>query len=241
MSNIAIIPARGGSKRIPKKNIREFMGKPMIAYSIEAALQSEIFTRVIVSTDDEMIAKVAVRYGAEVPFVRPVALSDDHTGTTEVITHAINWFSDQGYHPTFVCCIYATAPYIQIDDLIKGLKILAEGDWKYVFSATQFGSSIFRGFEKTLDQGLKMFSPEHFKARSQDLPEAMPDAGQFYWGKAEAWLDGLSLFEKWSTVLELPRWRVQDIDSLDDWERAEIIYTLTQKVKKSRIFSSELA
>ena len=229
MTNIAIIPARGGSKRIPRKNIREFVNKPMIAYSIEAAFQSEVFNRVIVSTDDEEIADVARNYGAEVPFIRPVEFSGDYTGTTDVIQHAIRWIREHDRDPLAVCCIYATAPLIQQSDLKKGLEILQGGRWEYVFSATNFGYPIFRGFKKQADQGLEMFFPEHFQTRSQDLPEAMHDAGQFYWGRSAAWMQGLRIFDRWSTIVELPRWRVQDIDTLDDWERAEVLYRLMEQ------------
>jgi len=224
MGNIAIIPARGGSKRIPRKNIRTFAGKPMIAHSIEMALQSKLFERVIVSTDDKEIAEIAFSYGAEVPFLRPPELSNDYADTTEVMAHAIHWLSERAYSPTAVCCIYATAPLIQKQDLIKGFNLLTREKWQYVFSATKFSFPIFRGFKQHQDQSLEMFFPEHFQTRSQDLPEAMHDAGQFYWGQPEAWLDGVEIFGRSSSVVELPAWRVQDIDTLDDWKRAELIY-----------------
>lgn len=235
MKNLAIIPARGGSKRIPRKNIREFAGKPMIAYSIQAALGSGVFDRVIVSTDDEEIADVARYYGADVPFLRPAELSCDHTGTTEVIAHAINWVREKGQNPLAACCIYATAPFIQKADIKLGLETLEKGAWQYVFSATSFGFPIFRSFQKQADDGLEMFFPEYFQTRSQDLPEAMHDAGQFYWGRSQAWVDGLKIFDQWSTVVELPLWRVQDIDTLDDWERAEIIHDLLNKLNQSKL------
>ena len=235
MNNVAIIPARGGSKRIPGKNIREFMGKPMIAYSIEEAIDSELFSRIIVSTDDDEISEVAQRYGAEVPFFRPSELADDYVGTTEVTAHVVNWLREIDYNPTAVCCIYATAPCLQKEDLKQGLKILTEGAWQYVFSATKFSFPIFRGFKQHDDHGLEMFYPEHFMTRSQDLPEAMHDAGQFYWGQPEAWLDKLKIFDRCSTVVELPSWRVQDIDTLDDWEYAEISYSLLKKVKSGEL------
>ncbi|MDF1827354.1 MAG: pseudaminic acid cytidylyltransferase [Legionellaceae bacterium] len=230
MNNVAVIPVRGGSKRIPRKNIREFMGKPLVAYSIENALKSGVFSRIIVSTDDEVISDIAKSYGAEVPFLRPLNLSGDYVGTTEVIAHTVNWLREHHYEPTAVCCIYATAPFLQKSDLKKGLDILKGGGWQYVFSATKFSFPIFRGFKRHADQCLEMFFPEHFQTRSQDLPEAMHDAGQFYWGRPEAWLEGLNIFERWSTVVELPSWRVQDIDTLDDWERAEIIYSLLDRL-----------
>lgn len=235
MNNLAVIPARGGSKRIPKKNIRAFVNKPIIAYSIEAALNSGLFKRVIVSTDDNEIAEVARYYGAEVPFLRPAEFSDDHAGTIVAIKHAIEWIDKQDQDsPDAVCCIYATAPFVEENDLKEGLKILTGGAWHYVFSATHFGFPIFRGFNKHADNSLEMFFPQHFQTRSQDLPEAMHDAGQFYWGRPQAWLQELDIFERWSTVVELPRWRVQDIDTLGDWERAEIIYNLMSELKASK-------
>ena len=221
---VAVIPARGGSKRIPRKNIREFAGKPVIAYSINSALQSGLFERVIVSTDDEEVAQVARDCGAEVPFMRPKELADDQTGTTEVIAHAVEYLQGQGAKLSAVCCIYATAPFIRQEDLKEGLRVLEAGHWQYVFAATNFSFPIFRSIRRNDRGGLEMFFPEHFQARSQDLPDALHDAGQFYWGRAQAWTDGLRIFDHWSTVVELPCWRVQDIDTLDDWERAEIIY-----------------
>ena len=223
---IAVIPARGGSKRIPRKNIKDFFGKPMIAWSIEAAKASMLFDRIIVSTDDAEIAEVAKQWGAEVPFTRPAVLSNDHAGTTEVIAHAVSWFRSQGQNPTAVCCIYATAPFVQTNDIKEGLSKLEEGNWQYVFSATTFGFPIFRAFKQTEGAGLIMFYPEHFLTRSQDLPEALHDAGQFYWGLPNAWVEGKRIFDKWSTIVLLPRWRVQDIDTPEDWGRAEVLSKL---------------
>ncbi len=226
--NIAVIPARGGSKRIPRKNIREFSGMPMIAHSIAAALKAGVFARVIVSTDDPEIADVARRHGAEAPFTRPPELSDDHAGTTEVVAHAVTWLRAQGQNPSAVCCLYATAPFIQAGDLREGLRILDGGAWQYVFSATGFGYPIFRGFKQLPEGGVEMFFPEHFPTRSQDLPEALHDAGQFYWGRPDAWLKGLRMFERHSSVVLLPRWRVQDIDTPEDWDRAETLLRVLQ-------------
>src|SRR5512143_2566251 len=151
---IAVIPARGGSKRIPRKNIKQFSGKPMIAWSIEAAKASGLFDRIIVSTDDAEIADVAGQWGAEVPFVRPDALSDDHAGTTAVVAHATQWAMDEGIHPVAVCCIYATAPFIRLDDLRHGWEALNSGDWDYVFTATEFPAPIFRAFQEMADGGI---------------------------------------------------------------------------------------
>ena len=218
---VAIIPARGGSKRIPRKNIREFAGKPMIVHSIACALRSRLFERIIVSTDDDEIGAVARENGAEVPFIRPAELSGDVVGTTGVVAHALRWLHGQHDQPEAVCCIYATAPFIHVNDLRAALSLYESGRWQYVFAATTFAAPIFRSFRSLGDDGLQMFFPEHFLARSQDLPEALHDAAQFYWGRPRAWLDGEKVFDSHSTVTRIPRWRVQDIDTEEDWRRAE--------------------
>lgn len=221
---VAVIPARGGSKRIPRKNIKEFNGRPMIAYSIGAALGCDLFDQVVVSTDDDEIAAVARELGAKVPFYRPPELANDFTPTAPVIAHAIEWLTNnEGVAVDTACCIYATAPFIQIEDLKNAWRIFQTGKWDYVFSGTSFGFPIFRSFKQLETGGLEMFFPEHFTTRSQDLPEAFHDVGQFYWGKASAWLEGRVIFGPKSTFINLPRWRVQDIDTLEDWERAERI------------------
>jgi len=220
---IAVIPARGGSKRIPRKNIKPFRGKPMIAWSIEAAQQSRLFERILVSTDDPEIADVARQYSAEVPFVRPAELSNDHAGTTEVIAHATRWAQAQGWPLTAVCCIYATAPFVRTEDLARAWHALERGDWAYAFSATDFSAPIFRSFKRDERGGVEMFFPEHFATRSQDLPTALHDAGQFYWGRPEAWTEGKRIFDPHSFALVIPRWRVQDIDTEEDWSRADLV------------------
>lgn len=218
--NVAVIPARGASKRIPGKNVREFAGRPMIAHSIAAALQSGLFARVIVSTDDEAIARVARAHGAEVPFMRPAKLSDDHATVTEVMGHAAQYLMDHE-EVSAICCIYATAPFLRLDDLRQGLAVLQAGDLQYVFSATTYAFPILRSFTEKPEGGLEMFFPEHFLTRSQDLPEALHDAAQFYWGRPEAWSTGTTVFGSRSAVIRIPRWRVQDIDTEEDWARAE--------------------
>jgi len=224
--NVAVIPARGGSKRIPRKNIKSFCGKPIIAYSIETAITSKLFDKVIVSTDNKEIAETAKEYGAEVPFIRPAKLSDDYTGTNEVIVHGIKWIMDQGWEVSAVCCIYATAPFFQKDDLIKAYDIFLTNKWKFVFAATSFVYPIQRAFMKLKTDGIKMFNPEHFETRSQDLPEAYHDTGQFYWGKTDAWLKNTMAYSEQSTIVELPSYRVVDIDTEEDWIRAELIYKM---------------
>ena len=221
---VAVIPARGGSKRIPRKNIKLFNGKPMIAWSIEAAKASGLFDRIIVSTDDAEIAEVARQWGADVPFMRPEALSNDYAGTTPVIAHATQWALDQGMDIEAVCCIYATAPFLQVGDLKQGWQALTSGDWDYAFTVTDFAAPIFRAFKQSTGGGIEMFFPEHFSTRSQDLPVALHDAGQFYWGRPAAWLEDKRIFDQRSKPIVIPRWRVQDIDTLDDWDLAEIIY-----------------
>lgn len=222
---IAVIPARGGSKRIPRKNIREFAGKPLMVYSIEMAQRSGLFDRIIVSTDDREIASVAEEFDAEVPFVRPPELADNYTGTTKVVAHAINWLRGEGETDiSAVCCIYPTAPFIEREDLQTGLSRLETGKWQYVFSAANFPSSIFRSFLMNDVGELEMIFPEKFDVRSQDLPEALHDAGQFYWGLPDAWIGNVRLFSENSTTVLVPRWRVQDIDTEEDWRSAERIF-----------------
>jgi pseudaminic acid cytidylyltransferase len=226
---VAVIPARGGSKRIPRKNIRPFMGKPIIAHSIDAARASGVFDRVIVTTDDAEIADVAKQHGAEVPFMRPRELSDDHTGTHEVIGHAVRWLIDHGTRVTAACSIYATAPFIDPADLKRGLEILEDGRWHSVLAATTFPFPIFRAFEQTGTGGLRMFFPEHYRTRSQDLPVALHDAGQFAWATTSTWLAPPAGFSENMTTVLLPRWRVQDIDTTEDWERAEMIWKVMHR------------
>jgi N-acylneuraminate cytidylyltransferase len=221
---LAVIPARGGSKRIPRKNIKLFSGKPMISWSIQAALASGCFDRIIVSTDDEEIAAVAKEQGAEVPFARPANLSDDHTGTIPVIAHAIDWQNQHGNTVTEACCIYATAPFIQATDLQRGLEVLHRTGAEYAFAVTTYAFPIQRAIHITPNQRVAMFQPEHFNTRSQDLQEAWHDAGQFCWGRARAWLKELSVFSQDAAHVPLPRFRVQDIDTPEDWERAEWMF-----------------
>ncbi|MDN3448456.1 pseudaminic acid cytidylyltransferase [Psychrobacter sp. APC 3281] len=225
---IAVIPARGGSKRIPRKNIKEFCGKPMIAYSIEAALQSGCFDKVIVSTDDTEIAEVARRYGAEVPFIRPAELSNDYTGTIPVVRHAVEWCMQQGVDPQLVCCLYATAPFVTPKYLQQGLQQIIEQDADYAFTVTSYAFPIQRAIKISSQLGIEMFDSNNFNTRSQDLEEAWHDAGQFYWGKAEAWLSEKIIFGPDSTPVILPRHRVQDIDTFEDWDRAEWLFKAMQ-------------
>jgi pseudaminic acid cytidylyltransferase len=225
---LAVIPARGGSKRIPRKNILPFGGRPMIAWSITAALESGCFDQVVVSTDDAEIADVARAEGASVPFLRPGALSDDHTGTIPVVAHAVQWFVDAGQAPGQVCCLYATAPFVQPADLQRGLALLESSGAAYAFSVTSYAFPIQRAIRITPQGRVAMFDPAQFNTRSQDLEEAFHDAGQFYWGRAEAWLQGQRIFSPEAVPVQLPRHRVQDIDTPEDWTRAEWLWRAMQ-------------
>ena len=229
LNNIAIIPARGGSKRIPKKNIKDFLGKPIIAYSIEIAISCKLFNKVIISTDDQQIKKVAIKYGAEAPFIRPKEIADDFTGTHEVIGHAVKWLEDNGEKIDYACCIYPTAPLIQKNDLVKGFEIIKTGKWNSVMAATNFSYPIFRSFENLKDGGLKMVFPEHYNSRSQDLPEVYHDAGLFYWAKPEIWKKKPERYNKKNSIIKIPNYRIQDIDTLDDWKKAEITFKIINR------------
>lgn len=231
---LCVIPARGGSKRIPRKNIKLFYGKPMIAWSIEAARQSGCFDQIIVSTDDAEIAEVACKHGAQAPFVRPAALADDHTGTTAVIAHAIEWFGEQGQIPEQVCCLYATAPFASAADLQTGLQTLLDTDCDYAFSVTSYAFPIQRAIRITEAKRVEMFDPTQFSTRSQDLEEAYHDAGQFYWGKVQAWLQQRIIFGLKSAPVILPKHRVQDIDSPEDWVRAEWLFRAMNQTKGNK-------
>jgi pseudaminic acid cytidylyltransferase len=225
---VCVIPARGGSKRIPRKNIRDFCGMPIIAWSIMAAKGSHCFDHIIVSTDDAEIADVACAHGAEVPFMRPPELSGDHTSTIQVVTHAINWMNRNAGTVEFTCCLYATAPFVQAEDLRRGFDVMQQNGADYAFSVTSYAFPIQRAIRITADQRVKMFNPELLNTRSQELEEAFHDAGQFYWGRAAAWLAGKPLFSHYATPVLLPRHRVQDIDNAEDWDRAEWLFKTMQ-------------
>lgn len=218
---IAVIPARGKSKRIPRKNIRSFLGKPIIAWVIQSAIRSNCFDEVVVSTDDHEISEIAKIYGASVPFIRPDHLSDDHTGTSDVIRHAIQWFDANGKVPEYICCMYATAPFIISSDIIRSLNILIENRVDYVFSVSRYSYPIQRALGFTNDKKVKLFFPSFLESRSQDLNEAFHDAGQFYWGTRDAWISKKAIVSGSTIPFFLPEYQVQDIDNEDDWRMAE--------------------
>lgn len=223
---VAIIPARGGSKRIPRKNVRSFAGRPMIAHAIGAARQAAIFDRIIVSTDDDEIAAIARAEGAEVPFRRPARLADDHTATVPVVAHAIQACSSAGWDVRQACCIYAAAPLISSRDVVDALSLLEANDNKgYVFPVAPFPSAIQRALRCDEARRVQPLDPRHVDTRTQDLEPAYFDAGQFYWASAATWLSGAPVHGNGSAIV-LPQWRVVDIDTPEDWERAELVYTV---------------
>ena len=222
--NLCIIPARGGSKRIPKKNIKNFCGKPIILWVIKTAKLSNCFDRIIVSTDDSKIAKLCKNNGIEVPFIRPKEISDDHSDTASVISHSINWFKQNNENPTNVCCLYATAALISSKDIQKGFKIYKNSNVNFAFTATSYPYPIQRSFKINKNNEIKMFYPKNYRKRSQDFEQAFHDAGQFYWGKAEAWLRNKIIFDSKSIPILIPRYKAQDIDTLEDWKNAELIF-----------------
>jgi len=225
---MAVIPARGGSKRIPRKNIREFCGKPIIGWSIEAALASGCFDRVIVSTDDDEIAAVARQYGAEVPFMRPAELADDHAPTGKVVEHAVRWANGNGVKVEFACCIYATAPFVSAELIRRGFGHLAGTAADFAVSVTSFPFPIQRAC--AIREGkLVLMDEKNYLTRSQDLEEAFHDVGQIYWGRADAWLENRPIFGDATAPVVIPRHQAQDIDTMEDWTRAELLFDMIRR------------
>ena len=228
--NIAIIPARGGSKRIPRKNIKDFCGQPMLAYPIKAALQSGVIDKVVVSTDDDEIAAVARHYGAEVPFLRRAELADDYSDTSAVIRDAITQLQALGWPLNYCACLYATTPLLTASVIHNSLQQLEKNRADYVFTAARFSFPIQRALVMTDSGGVTPFDPSSITKRSQDLTPAYHDAGQLYWAKASTWLDSSkAIFGANSHMQVLPDHLVQDIDTPEDWQRAELLYKMLQQ------------
>ena len=226
MNTVCIIPARGGSKRIPRKNIKLFRGKPLLVWSIEKAIKSKCFTDVIVSTEDEEIANLAISSGANVPFLRPKELSDDFVGTLDVVKFVIKNFNKE---IKYACCLYATAPMVLTNDLVKSYKeIQILKDDSLIFTATNFDYPIQRAFVLNSLNKASMIKKNFLFTRSQDLEKTFHDAGQFYWGKTKNWLKAKNMIDN-NKAYFLPRWRVQDIDDEEDWLRAEIIHKILEE------------
>lgn len=220
---IAIIPARGGSKRIPRKNIREFAGKPMIAHALTAARACDLFDDVVVTTDDAEIAEIAVAYGAKVPFMRPPELADDHTPTVPVIAHAISACRDLGWPVEHACCIYPCVPFIRVADIVAAFALLQSSGAGYSFPITEFPSAIQRALRRGLDGRMQPFHPEHELTRTQDLERGYYDVGQFYWASAATW-SSVNHVHSNGAGLPIPGWRTLDIDTPSDWDRAELLF-----------------
>tara|TARA_B100000686_G_C16777422_1_gene969461 strand:- start:2045 stop:2734 length:690 start_codon:yes stop_codon:yes gene_type:complete len=226
---IAIIPARSGSKRIKGKNIKKFCGKPIIYFPINAAKRTNLFDRIIVSTDSKKIASLAKSLKVEAPFLRPAKLSGDNVSTTDVVKHAIKWLKKRKCNPTYVCCIYPTAVFAKSNDIKKSYKEIKKGNWNYVFLASSIPSKILRSFRKIKNNGVRMIFPKNYNTRSQDLEPLYCDVGQFYWGRVRAWLSRISIFSNLSTIVTTPWDQVCDIDTLHDWSKAEEIYKMVKK------------
>ena len=224
--NIAVIPARGGSKRIPRKNIKLFHGLPVIAYAIKAAKESEVFDEVFVSTDDEEIAEVAVSFGATIPWLRSKELSDDYATTVSVMQDAVKKLKTNLIGLKNICCIYPATPLLKPVFLSDGLKVLNEGDWNYAFSGLRSNMPLQKFFSLGISKRVEMLFPEFEITRTQDLENYYSDAGQFYWGRKSSWESGLPIFSSKSTILEVPSYSAIDIDTPDDWHYAEALFNL---------------
>ena len=226
--NVAVIPARGGSKRIPRKNIKPFCGKPMIAYSIETAKASELFDKVLVSTDDTKIAEIAKDFGAEVPFIRPAELADDYTGTDEVFIHALNFLTKSTQNYSYACCIYPAVPLLKVSLLSEGLDRLRVNNATSCFPVSEYFSPIYRALEINEKGRLGMIIPKYKSIRTQDLQSTYHDAGQFYWVNIERYLKEESILSNNSIPIVLPKYEVVDIDSDEDWKFAELLYSMNK-------------
>lgn len=228
MKNLCIIPARGGSKRIPRKNIKPFMGKPIIAYSIEAALKSGLFDEVMVSTDDEEFAEVAKQYGASVPFLRSEATANDYAGTEDVMTEVINEYRKLGKEFDTFCCLYSTAPFVTADRLKEAYALLSD-NVDAVFTVVQYSYPIQRSLKVNDDKYVEMNFPQYYDARTQDLETIYHDAGQFYFVKVKTFEAENTLWCKRTAPLVLSELEVQDLDTLTDWQLAEMKFKLTRE------------
>lgn len=226
MNNICIIPARGGSKRIPKKNIKSFLGKPIIAYSIEAAIQSNLFSKVMVSTDCQETVEIALKYGAEIPFMRSKKNSDDFATTFDVITEVLNEYKQNEFEFDNACCIYACAPFVNGEKITTAYNKLLTNKFDTVFPIMEYSFPIQRAVKKNKNNKLEMFDSKYLSSRSQDLEKSYHDAGQFYWMNTQNVLKKKSLFTDNTGSLIITEMEGQDIDNLSDWKLAEMKYRL---------------
>lgn len=231
MRNLAIIPARGGSKRIPHKNIKDFLGKPIISYSIEAALESGLFDEVMVSTDDEKIAEIARKYNAKVPFFRSDKNANDFATTSEVLLEVIDKYEYLGKLYQYACCIYPTAPFINAERLNQGFQKILSEKRSSVFPVVPFSYPIWRGVRKNVDGKFQMVWPTNLNKRSQDLDEIYHDAGQWYWFSVDDFKQNKTIFSDNASAIILDPMDVQDIDTINDWKIAEFKYEYLQSTK----------
>ena len=226
MNNILIIPARGGSKRIPKKNIKEFNGRPIIEITLKKVMELDCFSKVIVSTDSQEISLIARQIGAEVPFIRPANISGDFTTTREVIVHAITWYRSKGIEFDHICCLYPTTPLLKVEYLLEGINLFLNSDQNnYIFSATSYPHPVQRAFFIDEEGYSRMYEPHNYVKRTQDLKASYHDAGQFYIASADTWINKINIFEGGKPLI-IPRWRTVDIDTSEDWIFAEKMYKL---------------
>lgn len=228
MSTLAIITARGGSKRIPRKNIRDFCGKPIIAYSIEAAMKSGCFETVMCSTDDEEIAAVAKKYGAEVPFYRSPETSNDFATTSDVLKEVISEYEKRGIVYDYFCCLYPTAPFINPEKIRAGFDLMVREKASGAIPVVQYSYPIQRAL-KIENERISMLHPEHLRSRSQDLIKTYHDAGQYYWYNVPAFKKEQNIMMLNPVAIITPEEEVQDIDTLDDWRMAELKYQMLKR------------
>ena len=220
---LCVIPARGGSKRIPRKNLREFCGKPMIRWAIDSAFASGLFEKVIVSTDDDEIAQIALAANAEVPFLRPSELADDITPTAPVIAHAIQACQEISWPIDYACCIYPCVPFLQVRDLISSFSLMQEKKASFSYVVTEYPHPTQRAMYRSSTGKMNFVFPSHELTRTQDLEKTYHDAGQFYWGTVNAWKNDMMMHTSGLGYV-IPSWRVVDIDNDEDWHRAELMY-----------------
>lgn len=228
--NIAIIPARSGSIRIPNKNIKKFYGKPIISYSIKSAIDSNLFDKVIVSTDSEKIANIALKFGATIPFLRPKKIADNKTRITEVIKHTLLWYKRKNIQFKYVCCIYAANPLIEIKYLKKAYKELLKKDKDFALSVTKYNHPIQRAIFINKSGNIQPYSKKNIKNRTQDLKDSYHDTGQFILGKSQSFLKSIEPISSKSLPIVIPSYKVCDIDDLEDFKRAELIYRHFKKL-----------
>ena len=220
-----------GAKGLKKKNIKNFCGKPIIYWPIKQLIKTKIFDKIIVSTDSAKISKIAKHFGAEVPFLRPKKISDDNTGTSEVVRHSIKFLKSKNINPLYICCVYPTAAFLLSKDIKKGFHFLKKNENNYVFSGTSLTSSFYRSFYFKKKK-IKMMFKKNYNLRTQDFKKLYIDIGQFYWAKTTTWMSKHNIFSSNSKIIVIPKYRSYDIDNLEDWITAEKVFKLNEKKKR---------